>query len=686
MEYGRKTVILPIVLASSVILAIFSYNYFTQTANQIQKLAIDDLQTNAEIEADSISNSLSNAISAITSNLELIANSPAVIEGNISNIQTLLNIGLESTRNLTDGYYYLDKNGRLVTFTGAEKEENARYIGVDLSYRNYFQVPKENGTLYTSTVIDSNDNVPRIYLSLPIIMTAVAGNESNQTRSLQSVTTEMQSTNRNLTSFNGVVVASIEAKTLGAFLEGQVHSKFGGSVGFIDRDGAIIYAQNETFIGKNYFGDEFQSYLKSALKDNEEEFNNIINKSLNSENGLEEFNFENTSTTIAYDAVTGPGISNDPEFNYRIGTLFITIPHTLAADVASIIRDQQITNFFIMSLIAAITAAISILLLRWNKTLQGLVNQKTLQLRESVDKLKIANEDLKLHDIMQKEFINVAAHELRTPTQAISGNLEVIEMAYLPSLFDRSSSELQNVAYGELENLVRDKDKSMQFVSSLVSTYRNSQRLERLVNNILDVSRIESNRLEIHKEYFNLNVKINNLVDDIHNKINLDSSNGIPFKQVDILFDPKEDPINVCADKVRIFQVLSNLLNNAIKFSDGQSITVSSRKVPKKEIEEYLLYHHHYIQKENESSESENNNKDTSMMAVVSIRDRGKGIDHEILPKLFTKFTTKSSQGTGLGLYLAKSIIEAHGGQIWAQNNYDEEKGATFSFTLPLDS
>ncbi|HYF99016.1 MAG TPA: ATP-binding protein, partial [Candidatus Saccharimonadales bacterium] len=73
------------------------------------------------------------------------------------------------------------------------------------------------------------------------------------------------------------------------------------------------------------------------------------------------------------------------------------------------------------------------------------------------------------------------------------------------------------------------------------------------------------------------------------------------------------------------------------------------------------------------------------MMAVVSIRDKGKGIDPDILPRLFTKFTTKSDQGTGLGLYIAKSIVEAHGGQIWAQNNFDKDKGATFSFSLPLD-
>ena len=173
MDYSRKTIILPVVLASSIILAIFSYNYFTQTANQIQELAINDLQTNAEIEAYSISNSLSNAISAITSNLIIIANSPSTMEGNISKIQTLLDFGLQSTSNLTDGYYYLDNNGRLKTFTGIEKEQNANYRDIDLSHREYFKVPKQNHIPYISTVIDSNDNVPRMYISYPILQTNI---------------------------------------------------------------------------------------------------------------------------------------------------------------------------------------------------------------------------------------------------------------------------------------------------------------------------------------------------------------------------------------------------------------------------------------------------------------------------------------------------------------------------------
>ena len=670
----RRIIILPVVIASSIILALFSFNYFTQTANQIQELAINDLQTNAEIEAYSISNSLSNAISAVTSNVILIANAPSTSEGNISKIQTLLNLGLGTTSNLTDGYYYLDNTGKLKTFTGIEKEQNKGYRDIDLSHREYFQVPKQTQIPYISTVIDSNDNVPRLYISFPIL-------ESNQTRS-----SDPQS-GINSTSFKGVIVASIEAKTLGKYLEGQIHSKFNGNIAFVDRNGTIIYTQNQTFVGKDIFGNDFQPYIKSILKDKAGEFNDIISKALGSETGLDEFSFENTSTSIAYDAVKGPGMNVQVSYNDRIGTLFITIPHTLAEDVASLIDNQQATNFFIIVVIAAVASAIAMILLKWNNTLQGIVNQKTAQLRESVDELKKANENLTLHDKMQREFINVAAHELRTPSQAISGNLELIEIAYLPSLFEGLSKEGEegSTADQEFEELVKDKNRLRDFKSSLVSTYRNSQRLERLVNNILDVSRIESQRLQLNREYFNLNEKIMNVIKDIHSRKTFKPLPNTFEKNIKIDFEPSEDPLTVFADKVRIFEVLSNLINNAIKFSKDKPITITANKIQKNAID---FKHKFSDNKEvNKIDIKENRDEGTmiKMMVVVSIRDRGTGIDPEILPRLFTKFTTKSSQGTGLGLFIAKSIIEAHGGQIWAQNNYDDEKGATFSFSLPLD-
>ena len=119
--------------------------------------------------------------------------------------------------------------------------------------------------------------------------------------------------------------------------------------------------------------------------------------------------------------------------------------------------------------------------------------------------------------------------------------------------------------------------------------------------------------------------------------------------------------IAVVADKHRIIQVVSNLLNNAVKFTKQGVITISTAKKKK-----------------------DNNNSIEEDEVIVSIRDTGIGIHPQVLPKLFTKFVSTSPKGTGLGLYICKSIVEAHGGKIWAENNADGD-GATFMFSLPID-
>jgi signal transduction histidine kinase len=175
---------------------------------------------------------------------------------------------------------------------------------------------------------------------------------------------------------------------------------------------------------------------------------------------------------------------------------------------------------------------------------------------------------------------------------------------------------------------------------------RNAKRLEKLTSNLLDVSRIENNRsLELSKEKFDLRQKIRNVIHDI------ESSQDEKAGALEIIYDAPDEPIMIEADKTRIFEVVSNILRNAIKFTDSGTITITSK-----------------IEDSN---------------AMVSITDTGRSIDPELMPRLFTKFATKSETGTGLGLYLSKKIIEAHGGRIWAENNKDG-KGATFAFTLPL--
>ena len=243
-------------------------------------------------------------------------------------------------------------------------------------------------------------------------------------------------------------------------------------------------------------------------------------------------------------------------------------------------------------------------------------------------------EQLKIHDKMQKEFINIAAHELRTPVQPILGLSEIV---------------LQNT-------------KDVEQAKLLEVINRNAKRLQRLTEDILDVTKIESQSLNLNKEQFNLNDVITSAIDDITtNKII--SSSYPKTKNPIINLKCNSQDIFVYADKGRISQVISNLLNNAVKFTKDKEdiITVMIEK------------------KDHEKEEEQHNNQEI----VVSIQDTGQGIDPQIFPRLYTKFVTKSETGTGLGLFICKGIIEAHCGRLWAQNN-SNGKGATFSFSLPI--
>jgi signal transduction histidine kinase len=251
-------------------------------------------------------------------------------------------------------------------------------------------------------------------------------------------------------------------------------------------------------------------------------------------------------------------------------------------------------------------------------------------LTEREEIIRFQYEKLKESDRMKDEFVNIAAHELRTPIQPILGLSEILR----PKV-NKEDSE---------------------YVDVIV---RNAKRLQRLTEEILDVTKIESQSLKLKKEEFNLNDVIINCINDM--LMNRHPENSNKEKKPKILYEPKD--ILLKADRIRISQVLSNLLSNAIKFTPGGTISILSSLSSR-------------------NAKYDNNNNDNSE-AIVSIKDNGQGIDPDMLPKLFSKFATKSFAGTGLGLFICKSIVEAHGGSIWAQNNSDGN-GATFTFTLPL--
>jgi two-component system, OmpR family, sensor histidine kinase VicK len=236
---------------------------------------------------------------------------------------------------------------------------------------------------------------------------------------------------------------------------------------------------------------------------------------------------------------------------------------------------------------------------------------------ELMAQLKEANEQLKVHDKMQKEFINVAAHELRTPIQPIL------------SLADALRSDVTTTEGQEILDII----------------IRNAERLQRLAEDILDVTRIESQSFLLNKEVFCLNELLSDAIGGIKNGI------GDRIHDINLIFRPEVKNVFVEADNSRIAQVISNLINNALRFTRSGIVSIIM----------------------------ETKGRDV----IVSVKDTGSGIDPAIVPRLFTKFATKSATGTGLGLFISKSIIEAHGGKIWADNNLNE-KGATFTFSLPL--
>jgi two-component system, OmpR family, sensor histidine kinase VicK len=253
---------------------------------------------------------------------------------------------------------------------------------------------------------------------------------------------------------------------------------------------------------------------------------------------------------------------------------------------------------------------------------------------------RTANEQFKLSDKMQREFINIAAHELRTPAQSVLGYAELMR-----------------------ENALDKQAKIGESIEEIEAIYRNAIRLQKLTNDILDVSRIESQTLNLDKEVINLNELIPRIVQDYKSYLQRHSDNignkENPMQLFSVTSQSDDSEVFVEADRGRITQAISNLINNAIKFTSQRGGIISV------------------------TTEKRNNKDENQDQVIIAVKDTGEGIHPKIIPRLFTKFATRSSSGTGLGLYISKSIVEAHGGRIWAENNSDD-KGATFSFSLPL--
>lgn len=603
--FSKSNIVLLLVIAAiGTSLSILSYQYSSVTAKDIAEIASQEIRSNARTEAHDLSELLIHDIQSITNNLRTLAVSPAIQNNMTKLAQALIDNAQASTRVLTDGYYLLDQNGLLIEWSNSNGSAFVKSNTLDLSSQAYFILPKKTQSPYYTSVMTSADNIPRLYIAFPIIVPESKFDNGGRI----SVTK----------TFKGVIVAAVNVNSIGRSLQSELSPEIISNVGLMDKNGVFLYARNHALIGKNYLGDEFQSSIPAEIKDS---YNGILGRSLQGNSGAEDITVRSNTTTISYQPITIDG--------KRLWTLYIGSPHSLTSNVGLLIDQQK--NFSTLAVVAigAIAVGIAFLILSWNRRLAGAVDARTLELRranesliESNKLLATANEQLKVHDRMQNEFINVAAHELRTPIMPILGDAEYIEHKF------------------DITNEIVEVDKE-----TITSIIRNAKRLDRLASDILDVTRIESKSLKLNKEQFDLSEVLSACILDLREQIENDGSTG---RNVKIDYTPSN--IVVEADKGRITQVISNLLRNAIKFTSEGVISINA----------FRKDHH----------------------VIVSVKDTGLGIDPEILPRLFSKFVTKSDKGTGLGLFISKSIIDAHGGMIWAENNADG-KGSKFMFSIP---
>lgn len=592
----RNLGIIAIIIAIAISLSLISYQYSQYSAAQIEEISIRDTRSNAEIQAYNLGNALDNKLDDITSLLRIIGASRSIQEADLSSAASVFNEAQLANSDLVDFYMWLDKDGRIVWISNINQTSYEQYRGLDLSYRLYFSEPKATHNVYYSSIVDSNDRINRLYISYPII-------GKNVSAQLNPISVAGSSQGGD---FRGTVVAGIRTDVLGKYLEGQISPNLEGQVGLIDRTGIILYLENSEYVSKNVFGVKFQSFLQSLGSETIRTISSGLKLGLQGYSGSEEISV-NGKSAFVYTPILLQG--------NQFGVLYIIAPYSQVAEVTALVENQKNLSILLIIAIGASAVTAAIVILQWNKNLEKTIAQRTALLRE-------ANEQLTVHDKLQREFINIAAHELRTPLQPILGLSQILE-----SKFGERSEEMKVIA-------------------------RNARRLERLTQDILDVSKIESGALTLNIQTIDLDEVISSVIMDYRNSLTdaIRTDNNNKKEKVKIKYEPKK--LMVKGDRERIQQVISNLINNALRFTKEGAIIVKTEVI--------------------------------DGLAQIAVKDTGSGIDPEIMPRLFEKFVTKSEKGTGLGLYISNNIVQAHGGNMWAENNADG-KGATFAFTLPLE-
>ena len=586
------------IVLAGIVFSYLTYQYYERNSAEVQKIAVEHIQNSTLIKVTDLSHLLRNKLDLVTVNLQSLASSNELGEQRLDLGKILLNSAQKTTANVVDFYDWVDSNGTSIWSSANSNEiSKNKFNEFSAATSAYFSKVKDTQVPTYSNTLKFSDGQSGILIVYPII------DSKNRTANVNSTNEQ----------FKGAILAGISSNTLNQYLGSQISPLSSANISLVDSSGKITLTGIAQLTDANVFDKKFSSLTeKYGINKNVKSITQVFRSAVsNHKTGTTDLTSGGKDLTLSYAPVVSNGI-------YYF-TIILIFPHSLVSSLDNLVVQQR--NFAVAAMLIIVLGSVGIffVITYWNKGLRKVVYIQTKQLQETTKKLTY-------HDKLQKEFIDIAAHEFRTPIQSVLGYSEMI--------------------HTNLKNFDQYFDKII----------RNARRLEKLTEDILDVSKIEGNVLQLSKSHFDLNYTIQQLIED-HQK-------EAAEKNVKVILNFKKNiPTTVYADEPRLQQVINNLLSNSIHFTNNGSVLIT---VYKAQVDTNV---------ENERQDEES--------IVVEIKDSGSGINAEMLPRLFEKFATRSGSGTGLGLYISKSIIDSHGGKIWAYNNKDGV-GATFTFTLPV--
>jgi signal transduction histidine kinase len=625
LGFFREREIAIVVIVSISVISVVTFFYSTFDVQSEVKESLFEQQRDRQLtQIQAIANNIQSDSELVLSHLRGLANSMYLQNGDLSGNETenLLKDTYAEINEMGDRLFVIDDKN--IVRLNIVPEGDDPFIGTDMSSIQWVIEARSNLAPTFSKGVVGLDGRHRIFLTYPIV-----DRQDGNYVGLVGVAIPTTQFFEKYASVN-----NIESQFLVAY----------------DREGNYIATPRTELMGKNFFSEEVQ---------------NVFNYNANQNELYQQVFSERRPSYAVYDFGGGERLNTGYPIiinGQPVYFIFVVTPtETIYSQIEGILSRQQ-TDLFMQRAISIVAiAAVAFFVIRLNRRLKQKVKERTKSLEESNEKLVKSNELLGVKDNMQREFINIAAHELRTPIVPILGFSEVL----YSKVKERRQKEHRREELGQLQ----EQEEMLEII------LRNADRLHQLTEDILDVTRIESQTLKLRKERFNVHDLIVDAVEDSRKRI----ANG----NVKVVYELANNTTIVEADRRRLRQVISNLLDNAIKFTKEGTITVTTT-IRRKEIES-----------DNGKGEEERGGGASAEEVVISVKDTGSGIDPELMPRLFTKFATKSYRGTGLGLYISKSIIEAHSGRMWARNNNNNEfgfdlnrqlRGAIFYFTLPVVS